>query len=284
MQPDPAKAGSVSRPNAAGEICGGFAAMLVALPSSIAYGVAVYSLLGPEHAALGVRTGVVGAIVLGIVAPLLGGAPRLIFSPCAPAGAVLGSLAAGLLAAPGGPLAPERIVALLLLLAFLSGALQMFYGLIGGGKLIKYIPYPVVSGYLSAVGVLIFLSQLPKFFGVAAADVLAPAHWQGPAVIVGIATIAGVLLGPKLTRAVPATILGLIAGLLAYFATAWYRPELLHLEHNQLVIGPLGGGERGVFRSEQRIDGDAVGDRRGQRDQHGREAAPDVASGVGAGG
>lgn len=233
--------------NIAGEIWGGFASMLVALPSSIAYGVAVYTLLGPEYAAAGVRTGVVGAVVLGIVATALGGAPRLISSPCAPAGAVLGSLAGGLLAQSGAPLGPAHIMALLLLLALLSGALQMAYGLVGGGRLIKFIPYPVVSGYLSAVGVLIFLSQLPKFFGVAPADVLHPARWQGPAVIVGLVTIGGVLWGPKLTRAVPATILGLAAGLVGYFAVAWFRPGLLQVAHNPLVIGPLGGGAQGVF-------------------------------------
>lgn len=240
-------AGPASPPGLAGDIWGGFASMLVALPSSIAYGVAVYTLLGPQFAGLGVRTGIVGAMVLGVVATALGGAPRLISSPCAPAGAVLASFAGGLLAESGAPVAPERIVALLLLLALLSGGLQMLYGLVGGGKLIKFIPYPVVSGYLSAVGVLIFLSQLPKFLGVSPAHVLSPAHWLGPPVIVGVVTIAGVLLGPRLTRAVPATILGLIAGLLAYFATAWFRPELLSLTRNPLIIGPVGSGDNGVF-------------------------------------
>ena len=182
-----------ARAGLAGDLWGGFAAMLVALPSSIAYGVAVYMVLGPEHAGQGVRTGIVGAMVLGVVATLLGGAPRLISSPCAPAGAVLASLAGSLLAGPE-PVAPDRIAALLLLLAILSGCLQLLYGLVGGGKLIKYIPYPVVSGYLSAVGVLILLSQLPKFLGVPATDVLAPARWQAPALIVGTATIAAVLL------------------------------------------------------------------------------------------
>ncbi|MEI6106028.1 MAG: SulP family inorganic anion transporter [Opitutae bacterium] len=236
-----------SRPGLAGEIWGGFAAMLVALPSSIAYGVAVYTLLGPEYVGHGVRTGIVGAIVLGLVATALGGAPRLISAPCAPAGAILASLAGGLLASSGGPVPPERIVALLLLLALMSGGLQVLYGLAGGGKLIKYIPYPVVSGYLSGVGVLIFLSQLPKFLGVAAAQVRSPGLWQGPALIVGVVTIGGVLLGPKLTRLVPATIMGLGAGVLAYFGVAWFRPGLLQLAHNPLIIGPVGSGDSGVF-------------------------------------
>lgn len=226
----------------AGEVWGGFAAMLVALPSSIAYGVAVYALLGPEFTSHGVRTGIVGAIVLGIVAALIGGAPRLISAPCAPAGAVLASLATGLLAAGDPAVTPERILVLLALVAVLSGALQLVYGLVGGGRLIKYIPYPVVSGYLSGVGVLIFLSQVPKFLGLPGKHLAAPALWSGPAMIVGAVTIAGVLLAPKLTRAVPATILGLAAGLLAYFGVGQFRPELLTVIANPLVIGPVGEG------------------------------------------
>ncbi|HWA24258.1 MAG TPA: SulP family inorganic anion transporter [Lacunisphaera sp.] len=235
------------QPGVAGDLWGGFAAMLVALPSSIAYGVAVYSVLGPEYAGHGVRTGIVGAMVLGLLASLLGGAPRLISSPCAPAGAVLASLATSLLALPTGAVAPDRIIALLLLLALMSGILQLGYGLVGGGRLIKYIPFPVVSGYLSAVGLLIFISQLPKFLGVATADLFSPAHWQGPAVIVGTVTVAAVLLAPKLTRAVPATIFGLVAGIVTYFVLAIFRPELLQLAPNKLIIGPVGSGKGGVF-------------------------------------
>ncbi len=237
---------SSSRAAWAGEVWGGFAAMLVALPSSIAYGVSVYALLGPGYVAHGVRTGIIGAIILGLVASIVGGASRLISAPCAPAGAVLAALAGGLLATPGEPMPPERVIALLSLLALLSGALQLVYGLLGGGKLIKYIPYPVVSGYLSGVGVLIFISQVPKFLGVKAAEVLVPAHWQVPALVVGAITIGGMLLGPRLTKAVPATILGLAAGLVGYFGLALVRPELRLITGNALVIGPL-GGDGGVF-------------------------------------
>jgi SulP family sulfate permease len=241
--------------NLAGEIWGGFAAMLVALPSSIAYGIAIYALLGADYVGYGVRAGILGAIALGLVAPLLGGAPRLISAPCAPAAAVLATLVGALLAgAPGttGPVSPERIVVLLTLVALLSGALQFFFGAIGGGRLIKYIPYPVVSGYLSGVGVLIFLSQVPKILGLPKnvpvwTGLASPHLWQWPALIVGGVTIAGVLLAPKVTKAVPATILGLLCGLAAYFGLAWFQPALLDLAHNQLVIGPVGGGAGLVF-------------------------------------
>ncbi|MBU1150611.1 MAG: cyclic nucleotide-binding domain-containing protein [Proteobacteria bacterium] len=62
----------------------GFASMLVALPSSIAFGIAIYAVLGPEYMAHGAIAGILGAIAIGILAPLLGGAPGLISAPCVP--------------------------------------------------------------------------------------------------------------------------------------------------------------------------------------------------------
>lgn len=248
MSSPSASAAPSSAPSAGwvGEVWGGFAAMLVALPSAIAFGVAVYALLGPEYVASGVRSGILGAIVLGLVASFIGGAPRLISAPCAPAAAVLAALCAEALSGSKGPVSPDRLAALLVLVALLSGVLQTLYGLSGGGRLIKYIPYPVVSGYLSAVGVIIFLGQFPKFLGLASGTPLltgisSPAVWQWPAIVVGLATIAGVLLAPKVTRKVPAPIIGLTIGVAVYFALSFVRPELLTLEKNKLVIGPIGG-------------------------------------------
>jgi SulP family sulfate permease len=233
----------------AGELWGGFAAMLVALPSAIAYGVAVYGLLGPDYVAQGVRAGVIGAAVIGLIAPWLGGAPRLISAPCAPAAAVLAALTSELLAADrsGGPVEPGQVIVLLMLLAALSGALQFLYGAIGGGRLIKYIPFPVVSGYLSGVGLIIFISQVPNFLGAPKkmpwlTALASPGVWQWPALLVGAVTIAGMLFALRFTRVVPATICGLFAGMVAFVAVGFFRPDLLHLAHNALVIGPIAGG------------------------------------------
>ena len=151
-----------------GDIWGGFAAALVALPSSVAYGVASYSLLGPDYVAHGVIAGILGSAAMGLVASAFGGTPRLVSAPCAPAAAVIAALVAGLLeGSPGGGsrINPATIPVLLTVVALLSSGLQLLYGSVRGGQLIKFIPYPVVSGYLSGVGALIFLSQVPKFFG-----------------------------------------------------------------------------------------------------------------------
>jgi SulP family sulfate permease len=236
--------------NRAGEIWGGLAAMLVALPSAIAFGLVIYSTLGPGYAAQGAIAGILGTIAVGIVAPMFGGTPRLISAPCAPAAAVLAALAADLLThgspEASGALQPDKIILLLTLVALLSGGLQFFFGAIGGGRLIKYIPYPVVAGYLSGVGVLIFLSQVPKLFGFPKgtslwAGLSSPSLWKGQGLVVGIVTMAVMVLAPMMTRGVPAPILGLIGGVLAYFGLGAMYPELLTLTGNPLVIGPIGG-------------------------------------------
>ena len=241
--------------NLAGDLWGGFAAMLVALPSAIAYGVSIYIVLGPEYVSHGVMAGILGAIAMGLLSPALGGAPRLISSPCGPAAAVLSVLAIDLVAGKQGGLGlvpPEKVVVLLTLVALISGGLQLLYGSIGGGRLIKFIPYPVVSGYLSGVGVIIFVSQVPKFLGLAKdvnvwEGLSAPETWKWQGITVGIVTIVGILVAPKITKAVPATIIGLSAGILAYFGLGLAYPELMKLDHNKLVIGSIGGSVSSIF-------------------------------------
>ncbi|PKM98247.1 MAG: cyclic nucleotide-binding protein [Elusimicrobia bacterium HGW-Elusimicrobia-3] len=227
----------------------GLAAMLVALPSAIAFGVAMYAPLGPVFAGAGALAGVIGTIAIGLVAPALGGAPRLISAPCAPAAAVMAALCAQLVAGGGSP---EGVIASLMLVGLFSGLLQALYGALGGGRLIKYIPYPVVTGYMSGVGLLIILKQIAPALGlVKAADPLAglftPGAWQWPALGVATVTAAVMLLAPRFTRRVPAAILGLAAGILAHLAAGLLRPALLAMDGNPFVIGAISASPAAVF-------------------------------------
>jgi SulP family sulfate permease len=228
----------------ADDVWGGLAAALVALPSAVAFGVAVYAPLGDAGPAQGALAGLVGAAVVGLVAPLFGGAPRLVSAPCAPAAAVLGALSTQL----AGVRDPGQVTALLLAVGVACGALQLAYGALGGGTLIKYIPYPVVTGYLTGVGVVILLKQLPGFLGLPHGVALGqglrqPWLWDPVALVVGAATAGFMLLGPTLTQRVPGAILGVAAGLLTYAGLAVPRAELRVLEANRLLIGPLLGGD-----------------------------------------
>ena len=223
-----------------GDLWGGLSAMLVAVPSAIAFGVTVFASLGGEFAAQGALAGILGAAILGLVAPAIGGTKRLISAPCAPAAAVLSAFA--IEAAQRLP--AEAVLVQITLVCLFAGALQLVFGLVGIGRLIRYMPYPVVSGYLTGVGLIIVISQIPKLLGAPselswARALVSPAAWQWVAISVGGATLATMLLAPRLTKAVPAAILGLSAGVAVYFALAWAHPELLSREQNPFVVGDL---------------------------------------------
>jgi len=226
------------------EFWGGLAAMLVTLPSSIAFGVLVFSAISPQLVGEGAFVGMMGAAVLGLVAPLVGRTPALITAPCAPAAAILSALAVDLLRQG---IAIERISGLLALTALLAALLQVLYGLLKGGQLIKYIPFPVVSGYLSGVSLIIAVGQLPKLLGLPKGEtltqgLLSPNLWQWQGIVVGLVTITAMCLSPQLTKKIPATIMGLSAGILSYFVLGLWLPELLSLDANSLVVGAIPKG------------------------------------------
>lgn len=230
-----------------GDFWGGLAAMLVALPAAVAFGVTIYAAISPQYAAFGALAGILGATALGLIAPTLGGTDRLISAPCAPAAAVLAAFAIELVSQG---VAPASIVLLLTVLGILAGLIQILIGFVGLGKLIKYIPYTVVSGYLTGVGLIIIGSQIPKFVGTPAGSawweaLLSAQHWDMRAIAVGSATVVVALIAPRITKAIPGTILGILAGVLTYFALANTDPSMQTLSGNTLVLGPLGATGEG---------------------------------------
>jgi len=235
----------------AGDTWGGLAAMLVALPSAIAFGVTIFAPLGGSYGAEGALAGILGATALGLVASTFGGTQRLITAPCAPAAAVLSALAIELVR---GGTRPETVVLMLALVALASALLQIAFGVLGLGRLIKYMPYPVVSGYLSGVGLIIIISQLPKLLGIAKGApilpaFLSPSTWRWQGVVVGLAAITIMILAPRFTKVVPAPILALFGSVLAYFALALGDVSLLESRHNALIVGPLGGSGSGFLEA-----------------------------------
>jgi SulP family sulfate permease len=233
--------------NVAGDIFGGLAAMLVAFPSAVAFGLVVFAPLGGDFAGRAAFAGMTGAIALGLIAPLLGGTPRLISAPSAPAAAVLAAFVA-----ERADMGPAEAFLLVMLVALVAGLLQFLFGAFGGGRLMKYVPYPVVAGYLSGVGLLIIITQLPKFLGLAKGVSLwqggaAPMSWSLPAIAVGAVSVAGMTLASRLTRAVPAPIIALGAAVAAYFGLSLLYPEMLTLAGNRLVIGAIPPANLGAF-------------------------------------
>jgi len=225
-----------------GDIWGGISAALVALPAAIGFGVAIYEPLGQSYYAQGAMAGMVGATLLGVVAAKFGGCQRLISAPCAPAAAVLSAIALQMTQA-GMP--ANQLLLALMLISLLAAFFQLLFGLSKLGELIKFMPYPVVAGYLSGVGLIIIASQTPKWLGVTGNGNLwlaciSPELWRAPSLMVGAVAMALMWLGPRITQRVPAVILALAGSLCMYWTLAIWDPSLRHMQANTYVVGPLG--------------------------------------------
>jgi SulP family sulfate permease len=233
---------SLNLPDAnGGDVWGGLAAMLVAFPAAIAFGVTVYAGVGPAYVPIGALAGIIGAVVISLVAASLGGTDRLISAPCAPAAAVLSAFAIETVRSGASP---ELALLLIVLVGLLAGAIQIALGTVGIGGLIRYIPYPVVSGYLTGVGLIIIGSQVVKLLGTHE-DVswwnalLAPGSWDLRSLLIGSVTIAATVATHRYSSRIPSIILGIVAGVVAYWLLALEDPQLRQLDGNPLVIGAL---------------------------------------------
>ena len=137
-----------------GDLLGGITAGIVALPLALAFGVS--SGLGPS-------AGLYGAIFVSFFAALFGGTNTQISGPTAPMTAVSMVVIAGMIASFEGDV--ESALPAILTVFLLAGLIQVGLGFLGLGKYIKYIPYPVVSGFMTAIGVIILVTQLLPSLG-----------------------------------------------------------------------------------------------------------------------
>ncbi|MEQ6122687.1 SulP family inorganic anion transporter [Pseudotenacibaculum sp. MALMAid0570] len=140
--------------NLRGDLFGGITAGIVALPLALAFGVS--SGLGPD-------AGLYGAIFISFFAALFGGTPTQISGPTAPMTAVSMVIIAGIIAANDGDV--NKALPSILLVFLLAGIIQIGLGFAGIGKYIRYIPYPVVSGFMTAIGVIILITQIGPSLG-----------------------------------------------------------------------------------------------------------------------
>jgi len=140
--------------NIKGDAFWGITAGIVALPLALAFGVS--SGLGPS-------AGLYGAIFISFFAALFGGTNTQISGPTAPMTAVSMVIIARIVAANDGDV--NKALPSILLIFLLAGLLQIGLGFLGLGKYIKYIPYPVVSGFMTAIGVIILLTQILPSLG-----------------------------------------------------------------------------------------------------------------------
>ncbi|MFK5915000.1 MAG: SulP family inorganic anion transporter [Woeseiaceae bacterium] len=204
--------------NVRGDIYGGLTAAVVALPLALAMGVA--SGAGPI-------AGIYGAIFVGFFAAIFGGTPAQVSGPTGPMTVVMALIFTQYTALfPGDP---ETGAALAFTVVMMGGLFQILFGFLKVGKFIEFVPHPVVSGFMSGIGVIIILIQIGPLLGHASSAKPLEAVQSMPEFFNNIhgasltlALIALVIVYgvpkfiPKLNKLVPSPLLALVAGTFAY--------------------------------------------------------------------
>ena len=205
--------------NIKGDIFGGVTAGIVALPLALAFGIQAFGGINdPAAPSLGALAGLIGATLLGFFAALFGGTHSQISGPTGPMTVITASLISAAWTASSGSF--STVLISMAMAGIFCGLFQILFGLIRIGKYVRYIPYPVLSGFMSGIGVIIIPQQIYPMIGkkspVATIDMIInfpSACADGVslmALIMGLGTIAIIISLPRITKKVPATLIALI--------------------------------------------------------------------------
>jgi SulP family sulfate permease len=207
------------------ELKGALSAAVITLPMAIAYGVTAFAALGPDLRPTAALIGLNAAIFGGFCAAWLGGTPTQITGPKAPLTLIMTTMITGLAAgsaAGGGSQFPvETIIGLASMAVLIGGAVQLLFALLGIGNVVKYVPYPVVAGFMNGIAILLIRNQLFPFFGLERGVPLARAFVGfGPmnfaAMGVGISVVAAIFLSRRYLKRFPSFLSGLLVGTVVY--------------------------------------------------------------------
>ena len=208
-----------------GDLTGGVTAAVVALPLALAFGNAA---LGPGGAIYGLY----GAIITGFLAALFGGTPAQVSGPTGPMSVTVAGVVSSLAAVgTSRELSQGDMLAMVMAAVVLGGLLQILMGVLRLGRYITLVPYSVVSGFMSGIGVIILCLQIGPLFGissqggvVSSLQMVSSDFTPKPAAVaVGIATLVVVFAAPRrVTKVIPSPLLGL---LLITPLALWLFPE-----------------------------------------------------------
>ena len=143
----------INATNLKGDVFGGLTAAVIALPMALAFGIA---------SGAGAAAGLWGAVIIGLVASLFGGTPTLISEPTGPMTVVFTSVIISFTATADSP---EQALAMAFSVGVLAGIFQILFGLFRLGRYVTMMPYTVISGFMSGIGIILVLLQLGPFLG-----------------------------------------------------------------------------------------------------------------------
>ena len=194
--------------NLRGDFFGGLTAGVVALPLALAFGL---------QSGMGAISGLYGAIAIGIIAAWFGGTDTQISGPTGPMTVVSAVVISTAIDSHGGSL--EAAMGTVLAIFLLSGVFQILLGVFKIGQYIRYMPYPVVSGFMSGIGVIIIVLQVFPFLGHTSPKKILDIFSQLPSILndinlasvsLALATIATIYIFPRITKLIPSALVALI--------------------------------------------------------------------------
>lgn len=225
--------------NIRGDITGGITAGVVALPFAIAMGLA---------SGAGAVAGLYGAIITGFFAALFGGTGAQVSGPTGPMTVVMALIVTKYIA-----LYPETGLAIAFTTVVLGGLFQIGFGLLKLGRFINLMPHPVTSGFMTGIGVIIIILQIPQVLGFYHIKGSALAifsqlgnvehYWANTgAISIAFITILLVYLLPKkIGKIIPSPLFALITGtLILVFFPEYFSSNAEPIKH--MVLGDIPTG------------------------------------------
>ena len=204
--------GSFTSKSIKGDFTGGLTAAIIALPMGLAFG--LQSGLGPQ-------AGLYTAIILALLASIVAGTKTLISDPTGPM-----TIVAATIIAEAGFNGVGKIPVVIILSFALGGIFQIMFGLIKVAQYVKYISYPVLSGFMGGIGIIIILTQWHTFLGGqrpgGIIDIILDLHtpiieYHWSSIILGSLTLVFIYFIPKISKKIPAGLISLIIGTLVSF-------------------------------------------------------------------
>jgi SulP family sulfate permease len=225
--------------NIRGDITGGITAGVVALPFAIAMGLA---------SGAGAIAGLYGAIITGFFAALFGGTGAQVSGPTGPMTVVMALIVTKYIA-----LFPETGLAIAFTTVVLGGLFQIGFGVLKLGRFINLMPHPVTSGFMTGIGVIIIILQIPQVLGLyeikgstmgifSQLGDIESYFLNTGAITIALITLAVVYLLPKkIGKFIPAPLFALITGtLILLFFPQYFSSEVEPL--NNMILGEIPTG------------------------------------------
>ena len=137
--------------NLKGDVFGGVTTAIISLPLALAFGVA---------SGAGAEAGLWGAILVGFFAAIFGGSNTLISEPTGPMTVIMTAVVTSMMAKY-----PETGMAMSFTVVMMAGGFQMLLGYLKLGKYVTLMPYSVISGFMSGIGVILIILQFAPLLG-----------------------------------------------------------------------------------------------------------------------